>query len=363
MNDDCLKQVVHPLLAKEGLVGDIELSLLKGGRNNRVYAAAAPDQTPLLLKSYFQHPNDPRNRCQTEFAFSTFCWDLGIRCIAKPLQLDVEAGIAVYEFVKGASFADQEVTFVHVDEALQFFAQVNAGRSTEKASVLAPASEACFSINSHLQVVDARVQALIESSDRMPEKDCKTVDSEFRQFAQQKLVPAWKDVRANVEKECEQLRLSPEHEVPIDERILSPSDFGFHNAICKPDGKLCFVDFEYAGWDDIAKTVNDFFIQPTHPVSEKYLQHFLKNVLEGFQDKELEIRRIEILKPVMAVKWVCILLNEFLSVSGLRRKFALGLDPTINESLIEEEERKRKVRQLNLASTTLERVRFSLASK
>ena len=38
----------------------------------------------------------------------------------------------------------------------------------------------------------------------------------------------------------------------------SPSDFGFHNILCE-DGRLNFVDFEYAGIDDLAKSARRFF--------------------------------------------------------------------------------------------------------
>ncbi len=351
MNDDCLKQAVYPLLAVEGLVGDIKLSLLKGGRNNRVYSAEC-GQVKRIVKSYFQHSEDPRNRCKTEFTFSTFCWEQGIRCIPKPLQIDAEPGLAIYEFVEGSNFAEN-VTLAHVDEALQFFAEMNRCRLGEKAMVLEPVSEACFSIMAHLQRVDGRVQALVSD----------VVDSECRTFVEEKLVPVWKEVRSSVESESAQLSLELETEIPIEHRIISPSDFGFHNAIVRPSGKLCFIDFEYAGWDDIAKTANDFFIQPTHPVPEKYWQHFLEFVLEDFEDKQMEAQRIEILKPVQIVKWVCILLNEFLRVSSIRRNFALGNDLRTRIETDADEETQRKVRQLNLAEKTLERVQLCLASR
>ena len=49
------------------------------------------------------------------------------------------------------------------------------------------------------------------------------------------------------------------------DRVVSPSDFGFHNALRTEDGRLAFLDFEYAGWDDPAKLVCDFELQPAVP--------------------------------------------------------------------------------------------------
>ena len=39
---------------------------------------------------------------------------------------------------------------------------------------------------------------------------------------------------------------------------ISPSDFGFHNALRTNTGPV-FFDFEFSGWDDPAKTIIDFF--------------------------------------------------------------------------------------------------------
>src|SRR5581483_2047702 len=110
--------------------------------------------------------------------------------------------------------------------------------------------------------------------------------------------------------------------IPRAARCISPSDFGFHNALLKPDGKLCFIDFEYAGWDDPAKTVCDFFCQPSVPVDRKHLGRFVEGIIPGFQDPERLEQRIRALLPVYGIKWCCILLNEFLPVGKARRRFA-----------------------------------------
>jgi hypothetical protein len=34
-----------------------------------------------------------------------------------------------------------------------------------------------------------------------------------------------------------------DREIPRTERTLSPSDYGFHNALRRPDGTLVFLDF------------------------------------------------------------------------------------------------------------------------
>ena len=62
---------------------------------------------------------------------------------------------------------------------------------------------------------------------------------------------------------------------------LSPSDFGFHNALLDDEGKLTFLDFEYAGRDDPAKLVSDFFCQPEVPVPLSLHAHFIDRIAQG----------------------------------------------------------------------------------
>ena len=133
----------------------------------------------------------------------------------------------------------------------------------------------------------------------------------------QELVPAWERVRRHV-------LMAGMSDEPISraDECLSPSDFGFHNAILAADGRLRFIDFEYAGWDDPAKMVCDFFCQPALPVPRKFAASFSEGVVKGMAHAEMHLRRIALLRPVYRIKWCCIMLNHFLPVGSRRRRFA-----------------------------------------
>jgi hypothetical protein len=115
---------------------------------------------------------------------------------------------------------------------------------------------------------------------------------------------------------------------------VSPSDFGFHNALLEPGGRVRFLDFEYAGWDDPAKLICDFFCQPRVPVPLSYFDAFARGVAESFPQPDEVVRRARLLLPAYRVKWVCIRLNEFLPTGAGRRSFALA-----GEELAERQER------------------------
>ena len=91
---------------------------------------------------------------------------------------------------------------------------------------------------------------------------------------------------------------------------------------------MCFVDFEYAGWDDPAKMVADFFLQPEVPVDQKFFDSFLQETVKGPQ-AELQKSRIDILCPVFAVKWCCIIMNPFVRERAQAGHYA---NPTRDET-------------------------------
>jgi hypothetical protein len=112
-----------------------------------------------------------------------------------------------------------------------------------------------------------------------------------------------------------------DREITQSERCLSPSDFGFHNTIRSGDGRLRFFDFEYAGWDDPAKTICDFFCQPAVPVPNEWLPAFLQEIGGAFPGGELA-ERVALLLHVYQTKWCCIMLNDFLPAGNQRRAFS-----------------------------------------
>ena len=84
-----------------------------------------------------------------------------------------------------------------------------------------------------------------------------------------------------------------------------------------------FLDFEYAGWDDPAKMVCDFFCQPAVPVPLHFYDDVVGRVAAVSGGSSLP-QRIGLLLPVYQLKWCCILLNDFLPLGRRRRSFAGG---------------------------------------
>ena len=205
-----------------------------------------------------------------------------------------------------------------VGQAVEFIRELNAARWRPAAAGLPVASEACFSLEEHLGIVGGRVNRL---GDLAPDSD---IGREAFNFVRRDLLPVWDAIRNGARAAARFSGLSLDRPLDRLTRCVSPSDFGFHNALLAPDGQVTFLDFEYAGWDDPAKLVCDFFCQPEVPVPERQFESFAGAVAACFPEPELVFARARLLLLVYRVKWVCILLNEFLPVASGRRRFSNG---------------------------------------
>ncbi len=311
---DDLRQHTAMMLRSHGLIMEDDLEPLTGGGNNRVYLARGSGG-PWLIKHYFRDPADVRDRLATEWAFTQFAWNHHIVLPPRPNAMNERAGLAAFEYIAGRKLEAGEVRDGHVAAAADFVAALAECRGDADARALPEASEACFSLADHCVCVDRRVARLTA----LPAED--ETDARAQRWVQQALLPAWHATRRDLETAA---RCLPSWADPLsrEQRVLSPSDFGFHNAILQPNGRLRFIDFEYAGWDDPAKLVCDFFCQPAVPVPRRQWSTFAQTIAALTPEPMSALQRMELLLPVYRIKWCCIMLNVFLPPGARRRRFA-----------------------------------------
>jgi thiamine kinase-like enzyme len=110
--------------------------------------------------------------------------------------------------------------------------------------------------------------------------------------------------------------------LPPQHRTLSPSDFGFHNALRQPDGELVFIDFEYFGWDDPVKLVSDFLWHPAVELDAGERAALLTAAATIYAGDPAFGERRRAYSPLIALRWVAIILNEFVPEVWKRRVYA-----------------------------------------
>jgi hypothetical protein len=310
---------IADLLGRHGFQGHFTISGLAGGANNRVFRIDG-DFGPLLVKVYFRHPEDRRDRAASEFAFAQFAWHCGLRCVPEPLACNPDDQVALYRFVTGRRVMADEINDSLLGQALTFYRTLNLHKDDNQARCLPLAAEACFDLSSHMKCVERRIERLRQ------DRAATSIDRDAHRFVEASLVPMWNAVAERLCKRADASGIAMHDKIASEDRRISPSDFGFHNALLDGSGNLFFLDFEYSGWDDAAKLVCDFFCQPAVPVRIEYFQLFSQAVVSDFTNPGHHLRRISLLLPVYQVKWICIMLNDFLPEANERRRFAEGPD-------------------------------------
>jgi hypothetical protein len=335
MDNRALSEAVGSLLKRDGLADRaVRLQPCATGGNNRVYFVESA-ALPLVAKRYFRSSADKRDRLHAEWAFVNYAYAAGLRCVPKPIAVDTASQLALYERVDGRKLKADEIAEEDVLAAAEFVRLLNEPGRRRHAGGLPEASEAGFSLAEHFALVDrrlGRLAAATTSDER---------DAEADEFIAE-LSDYWQGMKETVTVLAARAQIPVGDVLPADLRAISPSDFGFHNALKRPDGSMCFIDFEYAGWDDPAKMAADFFLQPQVPVARKYFDMFLQRATDGFQSAPRR-RRFDILRPVFAIKWCIIMMNPFVAERAQAGSFA---DPARDET-----ERKRT--QLAKAKTAL----------
>jgi hypothetical protein len=312
--DRTLLALANRLVDRAGRGRANALSRLDGGKNNQVYRVMTDTGVEVVLKHYFSDPRDPRDRLAAEWGFLRHTWSRGVRAVPEPLASDPTARAGLYGFVPGRKLLATELKPQHIDAAIDFVLAVNAAPRSQEA--LAPASEACFSLADHIATVERRVARLATLDPDAPHVQA------AQRLVDGTLLPKWSAVKARLTKDAHDAGLEIDRALRPDEWCLSPSDFGFHNALADEAGRVIFLDFEYAGHDDPAKLVSDFFCQPEIPIPLSYYPGFLTRLADGLELDDAARARCRILLDAYRVKWSCIILNDFLPVGAARRSFA-----------------------------------------
>lgn len=289
----------------------LALKPLAGGRNNRVFRVETTAGEPPLLKCYSKDPRDPRDRQGAEWAFLNHVWKSGIKTMPQPLAQDKVAKLTLMSLLPGRKLGVEEIAQDHIDQAADFILAVNEDGAKNG---FQPASEACFSLDDHLKTIERRVERLKKLDTQAP------LHAQAEQFVHARVQPEWAKLRDALHS-----RFTAEERarvLPLDRQIVSPSDFGFHNALADNEGRLSFFDFEYAGRDDSVKLVCDLFCCPDLQAPLRFRQGFVEKLAAGLKKDAQFHKRCETLLDAYRIKWTCIILNDFLPVDEARRQFA-----------------------------------------
>lgn len=289
---------------------------LGGGKNSQVVRIVAADGTSLVGKRYFRHPGDPRDRLGTEMAALELMAGQGIKGVPRVVLCDRQAGAALLEDLGGGQVAHPSTA--EVEALVRWLLALQTPSVRQAAADLPPASEAFFSGEEISANLAERLQRLLQPAPDSP------VRARMQAFLLEEVAPCMERAKSDGRTALEEAEMGWSAPLPCGERILSPSDFGFHNARRLGEGHLALCDFEYFGWDDPAKTICDFVLHrhPLMQLAEEHRSTFVGKLLAALPEADRLKARCAAYYRLFRLKWCLIMLNGFLPVAGARRRFA-----------------------------------------
>jgi hypothetical protein len=224
------------------------------------------------------------------------------------------------EYVCGDTYAEGYAPRdTDLGAAFRFFFELNSNLELASEKISMDAAEGFLSLRRHMENV----------LERLTEMETEHLSNNYRAEANKLL----SGLRALAEDLSIQLDIKigsgiVEDSLGADERCVSPSDFGFHNAIRTKTG-VKFIDFEFAGWDDPAKLCVDFVLQQRNPVHLRPID-IASTLFPGME--ALMVERMNILTEILSLKWLCIILGV-LNPAKLSQVITAGRDLTV-ESVV-----------------------------
>ncbi len=270
------------------------LEPLQGGINNQVFRCEAAGHR-FVLKGYAAHRAGEHDRFRAEVEFLNYARTVAPGFVPQLLGTDVASRSLVLESLEGYGFQEGgHLSEEDIKRALIFMWRLNEDTDLAKRHVKGSAADGFLRLTEHLQNIEQRVSKM--SVDHLP--------ASFRTKAERLIKCVRRELDYLQESTAKLIGKGNCEDVldPI-EGCVSPSDFGFHNAIRTSKG-IKFFDFEFSGWDDPTKAVADFDLQPRVKLSirARALSEALPQWSKGLAE------RYDILFPILKLKWACIIL-------------------------------------------------------
>jgi hypothetical protein len=222
-----------------------------------------------------------------------------------PFQEHSELNAAMYEWIEGGAVNQPKDD--HIRQALDFLDSLHGLRGHLDFLDFQNASAAFLSGADFEEQLWERFNSLIQFAPEYPE---------MYQYLQNELMPIMEKI---IDRTHSEWRIEPGYcePLPRTKQTLSPSDFGFHNAIERSNGELVFIDFEYFGWDDPVKIIADFDFHPGMELDANLKQQWIDGAIKIYGKEVLD--RLRLVWPMIGLSWCLILLNEYRDDIWLRR--------------------------------------------
>lgn len=292
-------RLIQKLVEKHHTSSVKSISVLSGGANNQAFKIELNDSTLLFGKAY--SPSEPQSpfKLTREREFAIHLKRHNINNVPKPLYVDKKNFISIFDFIDGKKISQLPPNFE--PQVMEFMNKLAlASKDYEQY-----ATEAVNKLIDFHQLVEKRLNLF--KAITPPQK----LENEFNQLIE--------NISERTNTIYQTIKENEFWHQALDNYMLSPSDFGFHNALIA-DNAINFIDFEYAGLDSPWKIFSDFFSQPEIPIPLTFSREWLnQKKFTALKEKPATLLKVY---ELTLLKWCLIMLNEFKTDTRKRREFA-----------------------------------------
>lgn len=302
-----------------------QVELLKRDGNNKIIKFADKKNKKFVLKKYSKVDNS-YSTLENEYAAIKLLSEANLP-VPKAFFKDSQLGFALYEHIHTAIETPSKADIIlHFS---QFLCQLHHLSEASPLEIFPPARDFREKICDYKGHVDRRIRQIKQGL----KNDPRFVS--IQDFLEKKLLPIYDIVIKRYQADLLKYRLNESNPIHKKQKILSPSDFGIHNAIYRENHSFAFIDFEYFGWDDPVKLTADFIHHAgQESISEEERLNILKQFAKNSPLDEEFFKRLSLLLDLVGLEWILIILNIANPEVLERRMYA---NPGLNvEQLIEE---------------------------
>jgi len=289
------------ILDNEALLPGRRLSIInkiKSGRNSKVYKVANNDNEYFCLKIYKEICKaDTRKRALTEFKFLKYLQDNEIQNTPKYIVGSTKERWSLLSWIPGVQ--PKVLKNKEIQDIAKFILKINKHKKGKGLDFYA--SEALTSIDTLSNSINGRFRRItqMQPHTKAEEEMKKWLETEFKTYADKKM--------NQLNSKAKELHWK----ITEEELIHSQSDVGIHNSI-KKEEELYFVDFEYAGIDDVSKVISDWVNHPEYRFNKEQETLLLESIkpIESKIGIKWKSRYYDI-REIIQIKWIMIMLNCF----------------------------------------------------
>lgn len=285
--------------------GQARFEPVSASRHARVFKVSCGDSPAVALKEYA--PNHRQTESlQREFSGLRILARFGLSMVPKALHQDADRGVAIYEWKDGIPISPTDRGEDVFDPFVEFLGACAKIRPSEHPQWSSTAARSGLHLEAALR------QRLAE----VPREH-----QELKAWLESKFEPTLEDFLRQSRRSTE-TSFGWDQELPLEQRILAPSQLGFDNVLETPSRHLVFLDFAGFGQDDPASVLAQILHQSTETATPDQKARLVPKFFERFGTDRLLGTRFAAFFPLVGLHHVLDSLQPFRPLERALRDFA-----------------------------------------